>query len=283
MKRLFFVVLLSACTPPLPGQSSPSGTHTLTMKPFTVDAAGERYVCQDFANPFGGSDAVVTHFDSHLSQGAHHMLVFFKAGASNGGLEDCSGTEFAAGPYGSQRLDDTLDYPSGVGVRITAGTGFRVQAHYLNATQAPIDASVVINMKVASDSLTLKPAAVLFLTNNDLSIPANTDGYVAKKTCTLPWDVNLIQSTGHMHRHGVDFTASTSSQMLFESTAWSDVTPAFYDPPISLSAGTDVTFACTYDNDTPSALTFGDSASTNEMCIWTAQFYPAPFGGWTCS
>ncbi|MGZ3440991.1 MAG: hypothetical protein ACXVDD_15815, partial [Polyangia bacterium] len=64
---------------------------------------------------------------------------------------------------------------------------------------------------------------------------------------------------------------------------YSDVTPALFDPPLALPAGTAISFACTYDNSDGSApLRYGDSARTDEMCIFSAQFYPAPFGGWTC-
>jgi hypothetical protein len=50
-----------------------------------------------------------------------------------------------------------------------------------------------------------------------------------------------------------------------------------------LAAGAVVTFSCTYDNvDGAVPLHYGSSARDDEMCIFTAQFYPAPFGGWSC-
>jgi hypothetical protein len=121
------------------------------------------------------------------------------------------------------------------------------------------------------------------MSNLDITVPAGQRGVVVKKTCSLPWDVNLIQATGHMHRHGTDFVASANGKTLFESTAWSDVKPAFFDPPAKLSAGTQVDFACTFDNDGAGDIHYGDSAATDEMCIFSAQFYPAPLGGWSCS
>jgi hypothetical protein len=104
----------------------------------------------------------------------------------------------------------------------------------------------------------------------------------AQKTCKLPWDVNLIQSSGHMHRHGTSFVATANGRTLFQSTAWSDVPPQLYDQPLALAAGTDVTFTCSYDNPGTTPLSYGESALTDEMCILSAQFYPAPFGGWSC-
>jgi hypothetical protein len=275
------VLLLIACTPPAPpGLGNNKMDATLTLASFTLGPGEEKYVCQDFANPFGG-DASISQWQSHMTAGAHHLIVFYKTGAQNGALESCSGNEFAAGPYGSQRLDDSLQYPSGVAASIPAGTGLRIQAHFLNATQDMMQPAVTLSMKRADSSL-VQPAAVLFFSNLDIHVAAGATGATVMKTCTLPWDVKLIQASGHMHRHGTSFVAKTSSKTLFQSTAWQDVAPALFDPALELSAGTDIEFSCTYDNPGTAPLDYGESAQTNEMCIFTAQFYPAPFGGWSC-
>jgi len=43
--------------------------------------------------------------------------------------------------------------------------------------------------------------------------------------------------------------------------------------------GDKIHFECDYVNATSSALTFGESASTNEMCVLFGQFYPYDTGG----
>ena len=40
--------------------------------------------------------------------------------------------------------------------------------------------------------------------------------------------------------------------------------------------GDAISWSCTYDNQTGKTLHFGDSASTNEMCILVGIYYPAP-------
>lgn len=256
---------------------------TLTLGPFAVGAGEERYVCQEFANPFGGGDVAISSFASHATAGLHHLLVFYAPGAVDGALADCSGSEFAPGPYGAQRADDALAYPAGVGAFVRAGDGFRVQAHYLNATTAAVDATVTVRMMVAPDGSVTQHAAVLFFSNTDLHIPAGATGVVAEKRCTVPFDVELLQASGHMHRHGVAFSAATPTATLFASSSWQDVAPALFDPPLHVAANTPITFDCTYDNDGATAVGYGTSAASDEMCIFSAQFYPAPFGGWTCS
>lgn len=260
------------------------GTYTIALPPFTVAPGQERYACQDFANPFGGDAAAIHAFASQMTPGSHHLLLFYKPGATDGALADCSGTEFAPGPYGSQRPDDALTYPDGVAAVIAPADGFRVQVHYLNASSAPLPVAVTIRLSRIDAAAVRDRAAVLFFSNGAIDVPPGQSGVVVQKSCTLPFAVNLVQATGHMHQHGRAFEATSGGVSIFSSTAYSDVAPALFDPPLPLAAGSVVTFACTYDNSDGSApLRFGDSARTDEMCIFSAQFFPAPFGGWTCT
>jgi hypothetical protein len=43
-----------------------------------------------------------------------------------------------------------------------------------------------------------------------------------------------------------------------------------------VSAGDPLHFDCTFVNDSAQVLTFGESAASNEMCIFAAAFYPLP-------
>ena len=42
-----------------------------------------------------------------------------------------------------------------------------------------------------------------------------------------------------------------------------------------MKAGTSIEWTCLYYNPTPQLMTFGDSAATNDMCIYLGQYYPA--------
>ena len=224
------------------------GTYTIALDRFTVGPGQERYACQDFANPFGGAPAAIHQFASHMTPGSHHLLLFYAPGAADGPLADCSGTEFAPGPYGSQRPDDAIVYPDGVAAVVAPGDGFRVQAHFLNATSAALDVAVTIVLSRIDEAAVRDRAAILFFSNAAIDVPPGATGVVAQKSCTLPFAVNLLQATGHMHSHGRSFVASAAGATLFSSTAYSDVAPALFDPPLSLPAGTVITFGCTYDN-----------------------------------
>src|SRR6185437_3846163 len=64
---------------------------TLTTQAFTVPPGGEVYKCQDFANPFQGEPVDITRYDLSMNAGSHHMLLFYKQGATDGPVVDCSG------------------------------------------------------------------------------------------------------------------------------------------------------------------------------------------------
>jgi hypothetical protein len=275
-------LFLAACAPlastgsPDAGGVDPAGDWSLTLDDFTVPAGAEVYRCQDFANPFG-ADAAFARFDSHLSAGAHHLLVFYADQAADAPLAPCSGNEFAAGPYGSQQLDDHLAYPDGVAAVVPATTGLRVQVHYLNASAQPISPHVELHLTRAAAYR--DRAAVFFFSNLAIDVPAHATAFTVSKTCMVPFDVTLVRTSGHMHEHGRLFHAQTPATTLLDAATATDVA---YDPPLPLTAGTPITFSCTYDNDSSAPLGYGESATTNEMCIFSGQFYPAPFGGWSC-
>jgi hypothetical protein len=90
----------------------------------------------------------------------------------------------------------------------------------------------------------------------------------------MPQAMNVMASASHMHQRATQFVATTGSQTLYQTTTWADPVPSLYTPPIQLPSGAPVTFSCTYTNDTPYDLTFGESALTNVMCIYSMQFFP---------
>lgn len=260
------------------GGGPPGTTVTLTMDSFTVGPGQEVYYCQNYANPFGGQDAYVSEFESHMSLGSHHMLLFYKPGVTQDGpLQTCSGLEFAATPYGSQQPDDSLSFPPGVAALVPAATGLRVQAHYLNTTMNTITAHVEVDFHVVDSSLVQYPAGVLFVIDTDINVPPSSSAVVADD-CTIPQDMNVIRTSSHMHDHGTSFIATVAGQTAYQTTTWSDPKPDAFDPPMTFKQGDPLHFACSFTNNGTTPLTFGESALTNEMCIFTASFYPAPAG-----
>jgi len=299
----------TAATGNPPAPTGTSGTPTASADPtipgtqraefamdsFVVPAGGEYYKCQDFPNTFGGDIAIVKS-NSTMTVGSHHMFVFrlssggFYGGASNlgpnntkGPLVDCpsGGVEFHPYVHASQTPDQTFTYPSGIGQAFNQDETIRVMVHYLNTTTSDITASVGVKLDYEPAAQAQQLAASIFLNSVGIKVPpgTSTQGF----DFTLGQDINLLAASGHMHRRGTNFVATATNPdgtktQLYQTNVWDEPTAAAFTPAMTLGNGTGVHWACSYNNTTGSTLAFGESASTNEMCIFTGTFYPAPGG-----
>jgi hypothetical protein len=286
---LLMAALCAACgkppAPPAPVMPAEQ-TATLTMASFTVPPGGEATKCQWFTNPTG-ADLEVHEFESHMSKGAHHLLLTTELTPKDAPLADCEGG--AGGDalviYGSQQADYRRPLPAGVVVEAPNDKGLRLQIHYLNATTSPVDVSAEVVMHLAEPESITAHAGVLFFANQEFTVPATPESTTITKTCTMPIDLNVVTATSHMHRHGVEFFAFSEGTMVYDSDTWEEPATRSFDPPLALAAGNQITFSCTYKNDTGAEIAFGPSAATDEMCQLGMTVYPVPklrSGSWAC-
>ena len=257
--------------------NSADPTVTLEMTPFTVAAGQEVFKYQDFVNPFGGQDTDVRAWESHMTKGSHHLLVFFEQVTANGPLTDGNGLMFGPTPYGAQQPDLTVTYPTGVAALVPGSRGIRLQAHYLNASPNSINAQVQVIFHLAKPGTVTSQAGVFFFVNPQILVPPMSTMTVSK-SCTFPLAANLIYATGHMHQHATDFTATTGGATFYQTSNRAQAPTIALAPPITTTPGQTIDFNCTFDNMTATELTFGESAITNEMCILSGQYYPVPAG-----
>jgi hypothetical protein len=252
------------------------------MGPFRVPSGGEVYKCQTFANPFGGRDAEVQRYESHMSAGSHHMFLFFDPSNQNGAVGDCpeGGLEFHPYPFTTQSPDADFTYPNGIASFIKGSTGFMLNGHFINTTHQDNMATVTVILHLAPAGSQNQHAGVIFMNDLGITIPPTAAPEHAGATCTIPFDLNLLASASHMHQHATHFvaTAATSptATTLYQTDVWADPSPMIYSPALPLKGGTAVTYDCTYVNDTGQTLVFGESALSNVMCIFSAQYYPVP-------
>jgi hypothetical protein len=259
------------------GGTTTSGGDTVTLQSqfFKVPGGGEVFMCQDFANPFGGMDTDVQEFESHMSPGSHHLLLFYKDNASDGTITPCSGLEFSPTPYGAQSPDAMVVYPQGIGALVKGTQGFHLNMHYVNASQNDLMAQVTIILHKAAPGSVTQHAGLFFFNNvSGVYVPAGTQKTLTA-TCTFPKDVNLLYATAHMHKYSLSMTATVNNQTIYTTDSW-DAAPLLpFAPPLALTAGTALTWSSVIDNTSANTLTFGESANTNEMSIFDGQYYPA--------
>jgi hypothetical protein len=249
---------------------------TLTMDTFTVLPGGEVYKCQDFANPFQGQPVDIVRYELAMNQGSHHMLLLYTPNATDGPAVDCPQGGLQIGPFtfGAQSLKATQEYPAGIGAAIPAGMGFTVDSHYINSGSSPIQGAVKITMFVARPGLVTQHAGVLQFILTSFSIPPTGQPYTITGSCPVGQDMSLLWANAHMHRRATHFVAASGGTTLYQTDAWSDSPAAAFSPPLQLKANANITWACTYINDTSGPLTFGESALTNAMCNFGSTFYP---------
>ncbi|HVU04205.1 MAG TPA: hypothetical protein VHE30_20750 [Polyangiaceae bacterium] len=250
---------------------------TLVTTAFDIPAGQEYFRCQNFENPFG-ADVALLSTESFMTPGAHHMFVFEAPGATNGELEPCSGLEFSANVHTTQRSQERLTYPPGVGRFLSGATGLRVQIHFLNTSEETVHGEIAVTLRGDPPDLVPIHASQIFINTASISVAPRSQGS-AQKDCAIPKDINVFTAASHMHQHGTYYTArSSDGQLLYETNQWAEPVPWTFTPPRKLSAGSTITEHCDYDNDTDYSLGFGESAATNEMCIFTGAYYPAADG-----
>lgn len=254
-------------------KSSLSGTFISDA--FDIPAGVEIVKCQSFPNPFG-KDVVLTRVESYMTAGSHHMFVFVTPGGDGpkSELADCGGLMFGPNLHLSQRSHDVTTYPPGVGRVFNANQGVQLQIHYFNASEDEVKTEIAVTLYAEEpDALPIK-AGQIFINTGGIYVPPFSEGS-AKKRCPIGKDLNLFTASSHMHQHGVNYVARASDgQLLYETKEWAEPPPWRFETPRKLKAGSFIEIQCDYRNDTPFPLKFGESANTDEMCIFVGAYYP---------
>lgn len=273
------------------GSTSMSGTFTLadplvvsfSTVEIPVPAGAEMVKCQNFSNPIG-KDAALIETDSDMVS-SHHMFVFHGTSYTDtNSVADCSGIEFSDLLHMSQTPQQQFVFPDGVGRVLPSGEGLRVLVHLLNPSTTAVTAKVTITFHAVDPSLIQYKAVSLFLNNALLSVPAGMS-VQTRTTGALSQNIKLMGAVSHMHSRATAFSATTSTGKTLYSCnsstgvdCWNEPSPANFTPALDIASGTTFTWSCTYNNTTGKTLTFGESANTNEMCIFAGVAYPATAG-----
>jgi hypothetical protein len=268
----------SAGAPSLEGPN----TVTIEMDAFEVPAHGEVIMCQDFDNPFGGMDVAVGQSESTMTRGSHHLHVYYGMDAPAAPAAPCQNpNEFRPMIHLATVPEQVTAYPAGTAAKLKGSTGLRFQSHYVNASDQPIHASVVVKLTKVDPASVTRWVAQMHFNRTALSIPPGATQSVTT-TCTIPNNfgpIGLLFAISHMHKQGVHFVATTSSGIsLLDTTDWDEAPPVNYAQPVILNPGDAISWTCTYQNPTQQTITYGDSALKNEMCIYIARFFSSPNG-----
>ena len=256
--------------------TDPPGTVTITTDPFVLQPGQEVHKCQNFDNPFGNQEVAIQRIVSDMAKGSHHLHLYNLTVGTSRSLEDCNVQDFHALLHSAGRPHFETQYPAGMARKIRGDRGLRMQLHYLNTSQQPLTVNASIKLSPVDASTITKWVAQLYLNRVYLSVPPGA-GRTVTTTCSIPsvyGPIHLIGAGSHMHMRGIHFVANTNTGVkLLETDEWEEPPLVAYDPPIAMNPGDSVTWTCTYNNETAQPITFGESASKNEMCIYIASYY----------
>jgi hypothetical protein len=278
--------------PPLTGDR-----YALTWGPVTVAPGVESTRCVNVR--LSNTAAIKVHqMRNLLSAGSHHVIVYRDDmdTTERATPYDCQPFTGALNPSGmvapvmiTQKAEDALTLPSRVAYTFAPNQMVRLEMHYINSTDAPLDVSATSEFYAVPETEIDDEANILFIGSPNIDIPAgatvDVQAYFNPSRASLDLSgAKFFAITGHTHRFGQDVTVATASTTGGERTTvyapdpfvWSEPETTVHKPeftvPDGLQAGFD--FTCSYHNTSSQAVRFGESAN-DEMCFFWAYYYPS--------
>src|SRR5262249_24943771 len=144
--------------------------------------------------------------------------------------------------------DDGAGKP--LGQKIGANTPAYFQMHYLNSSDEPIMAHVVLNAEAYDAGATYTPTAPYITYNNNIDIPPNAVGWVETMPCSVPPSVSFWTMSTHAHKQAVRTTVKNSAgDAVFTSQDWEHPgAQSWPTAPFYTFASNQLTYECEYNN-----------------------------------
>ncbi|MEM1415465.1 MAG: hypothetical protein AAGH15_11215 [Myxococcota bacterium] len=166
-----------------------------------------------------------------------------------------------------------FEFPEG-GTRLSPGDNLRLQIHYNNggAFEDVSDSSGVrlyVDAPGGTEHLMVDPGPGAF----GFSIPARSEETI-EETCVVREDVTILAAAPHMHEIGRSFQVLVDGEEQLALDAWDFDSQIFYDMPLELRAGQELTIRCTFRNDESFNVMAGPRTQ-DEMCYLFTYVFPA--------
>jgi hypothetical protein len=247
----------------------------------------------------GNAEAIKVHqMHNILSPGSHHLIAYKDDMTTEEQTTpfDCNPFTGTLNPTGrvapimiTQRADDPLFLPDGVGYTMNPDQMVRVEMHYINATDQPLEVTATVELFAAPEGSITDEANILFIGSPDINIPAGAtqtlEQYFTPSRAQLDLTgAKFFAITGHTHQLGTDMQVAIGTSSGAADTSvyappqfeWDEPATQVHSPEFQLPDGPQAgfDFKCTYHNFTNSNVGFGESAN-DEMCFFWAYYYPS--------
>ena len=275
----------------------PAGQGVQLQMVSMLNAGVETERCKFFKVPAEGW--YVNKQDIRYTPGSHHVLLFVTPYTeiptvdTRGNTVDTSGVfacpEGAAADWrvggvagGAQKGDAPAavqGLPEDTALVLPGGTILLMNTHYLNASPDTLNTDARINLYFTAKEKVKREAGILFFYNPFIYVPGQSTA-VAKRSCPVLKDINLVNGQSHMHKRGVDYVANLvegNGQVvneLYRGQEWEAVVMRKYDGAGQLiKAGQSIEYQCGYNNHETRTIIQG-LTTKDEMCMFLGLYYP---------
>jgi hypothetical protein len=274
----------TSCTPASDLAAPASGDgfqFVLQSGQVTIQPNQEQYWCLYKTIP-GSSSTNIGAFQSWMSKGASHHFITFQGspgGMADGALQTCAignGKWVYATSVAGQIIE--LKMPDGVGLSMPAGTQLILNMHFVNPQSTPISPVLKLNVLLAKN--VQYQAATMVSFNAGINVPPGGMQTVMGG-CSAPVGSKFFAITTHTHKHAteskVNFISGGKVQNIVDTTDWESPDVGLWYAPnyLTVNSGDSFTYSCAYTNTGSTAVTVGETAAFNEMCMAIGYFFPA--------
>jgi hypothetical protein len=297
-KLAFGCLATVACgsTNPPPTQGAMPGADQLTggagiaqvaIGPIAVPGGVEKTVC--ITKRLGNAeDLVISGYSATLAPGSHHLIVY-QSTATEENLTPTPCTPFVGLVTADvvpivlvNKLKLEWTFPSGIAFEMPANQMVRIEAHYINASQAEVEGSGTVTFQgtAKASAPPFTPASFLLWGTTQIDIPPGAKYSVGPNFVAGTANTHLISIFTHQHELGTGIqvwasaAAGDLSNRIADDPDWSNPSWRLLDPQFDFDGTSGLSYQCNWDNTTEWTVTFGESA-LDEMCLIGGYYYPA--------
>jgi hypothetical protein len=280
-------------------------------KNMIVEPNKEIFLCYYVTLP-NSAEIDIGAFQSYMSPySSHHFILYQQGGNSgissfiaaspqpSGTIQSCG---FAGGTWvyatSTPGAVVTSTMPEGVGLPFAASTQLVLNMHFINTGTTTLYPKVKLNILFAKH--VEYKAAVMVSFNTKINVPGATASgpgmQTVSGTCTAPVGSKFFSMSTHTHKHAtaavVNFVSGGATEPLVHTgedamypaaqqagtgTDWEHPGVSLWSGPdfLTVKQGDSFTYSCSYVNTASTAVTVGETAASNEMCMAIGYYYPA--------
>src|ERR1035438_3022096 len=237
-------------------------------------------------------------FQSWMSLGSSHHFILYKGGTAPAGGACTLGanTWMYASSTPGQVITENM--PANVGLQIAGNTQLILNMHFINTGSTTLYPKIKVNLLFAQNVMYQAGTMVSF--NSQINVPAATANgpgtQTVSGTCTAPAGSKFFTMSTHTHKHAtaawIDYVhAGTTTEVVHTGTTatyptdqeqgsgvdWEHPGVGLWVEPnfLTIASGDTFTYHCSYSNSASTAVTVGETAASNEMCMAIGYYFPA--------